>query len=296
MISIYTDYDGTDVWGYEFALTYKPNVLQGVNVTNGNLITGPNLDEFLAGDFDNTEGTLSLTAAFFKGENVTSGPGILANVTFTVVGMGDSGITLVEREEGIYITKLRNPKTGLAGIIINDFKPAFDHILHGYFRNIAEPPIHDIAVLSVTPNATSVVAGEPVKITIVVENQGTVPETFDVEVWYGYDPELGTPTFQHIETETDITLADGANKTLTSIWDTTDVRGGNHTITAVAEEVEGETGTDKEDNIGESREVEVLQREEPPIPIEPIIGIVVVVVVIAVVVYAVRRRKKPIPE
>jgi len=295
-ISIYTDYNGTDIWGYEFALTYNPDVLHGVEVTNGDLITGPNLQEFLPGDFDNTEGKLSLTAAFFKGENVTSGPGILANVTFTVVGMGDSGITLVERD-GLSITKLWNPKAPkLEGIIINDFLPSLGHILHGYFRNIAEPPIHDIAVLSVKLNATLVVAGEPVKITIVVENQGTVPETFDVEIWYDYDGPGLTPGFRHIETKTEITLADGANKTLTSIWDTTDVRPGNHTVAAVAEEMEGETGTEKEDNIGESGEIEVLRREEPPIPIEPIIGIVVVAVVIAVVVYAVRRRKKPIPE
>jgi len=38
-ISVYTDYDGSDVWGFEFDLTYNPNVLEGIEVVNGDLIT-----------------------------------------------------------------------------------------------------------------------------------------------------------------------------------------------------------------------------------------------------------------
>jgi len=99
-VSIYTDYNGTDVWSYAFALTYDNNVLHGVSVTNGDLITKEK-DEtatYHAGKFNNTLGELSLTgASFFSMEEpvpTTYGPGILANVTFTVVGNGTSGITL----------------------------------------------------------------------------------------------------------------------------------------------------------------------------------------------------------
>lgn len=38
-VSVYTNYNGSDIWGYEFTLTYNPRVLHGVEVVNGDLIT-----------------------------------------------------------------------------------------------------------------------------------------------------------------------------------------------------------------------------------------------------------------
>jgi len=108
-------------------------------VVNGDLITTDKHPDakFKAGDFNNTLGKLWQTNAFFyyteKPIPTTSGPGILANVTFTVVGTGDSDITLVESE-----TKL----TGYNAIteefyeIVSDWKPNIGHILHGYFTNV----------------------------------------------------------------------------------------------------------------------------------------------------------------
>ena len=102
-------------------------------VTNGDLITGGDAD-FIPGAFNNTAGTLEETGAsffyFVTPPPVTSGPGILANVTFRVVGYGCSNITL-----GI--------RTRLTGwnFTGNDFYPIIDaetqptHIQHGYFSN-----------------------------------------------------------------------------------------------------------------------------------------------------------------
>jgi len=99
-IAIKTDYDGSDVWAYEFSLTYDPSILHGVEVINGDLIS---LDDsptatFMSGTFDNTAGELSLTGAFFfyifPPVPTAGGPGILANVTFEVVGIGSSDIIL----------------------------------------------------------------------------------------------------------------------------------------------------------------------------------------------------------
>lgn len=295
-VSIYTDYNGSDVWGWQFELSYNPNILEGIEVVNGDLITEAkdSSAQFILGTFNNTAGTLSLTSAYFNyippaTPFVTSGPGILANVTFRVKGTGDSFITLVED-----FTELRNPEEGFEGIIIHYFTPEPGHILHGFFRNTAEPVIHDIAVISVTPSNTSVLEGEFVNITVVVKNNGTVAETFDVEVWYDYEP-LGTPPFQRIGTQTVTNLENGTSTSLTFTWDTTGVPARDHTITAVATIVEGETDT--ADNTLQSDEiVTVTALPATPIPIELIIGIVVVIVVIAVVVYALRRRKKPTPE
>jgi len=142
-IAIKTDYTGSDVWAYEFSLTYDPRIIHGVAVANGDLIVGGSAT-FIPGTFNNTIGELSLTGAFFfyifPPPEVTSGPGTLAYVNFTVVGYGCSDIIL-------------GPETRLIGwnfiegdvynIIDGDTMP--NHLGHGYFCNVAEnlPPIAD---------------------------------------------------------------------------------------------------------------------------------------------------------
>jgi len=107
---------------------------------------------------------------------------------------------------------------------------------------------HDIAVVSVTPSQTSVRLGELVNITVVVENQGLWSETFDITAYYDTTA---------IKTETNITIAAGANTSLPFTWNTTDVKeevyaakykDKTYTINATASTVPGETAT--EDNTG----------------------------------------------
>ena len=368
-VSIYTDYNGSDIWSWQFTLSYNPNVLHGginktdtwtgtgtqttfyttqspvvphsekvyVNetlmtrnvdyliiyeiggisfttapgadaeikaiylyngVVNGDLVTQEkNETVFAAGTFNNTIGKLPPTMAWFyyteKPIPTTYGPGILANVTFTVVGTGDSDITLVEME-----TKLTgyNATTGTFYEIVKYFKPGVGHILHGYFRNTAEAVTHDVAVISVTPNATSVDAGELVSVTVVVENQGTSAETFEVTAYY-YPPELPSPTtephYRIATPETVQNLGAGANTSLTFVWDTTDIREGIHSIWAEADTVLGEKDTG--DNRLESENtVTVKALTKQHVPIELVIGIVIVVVVVgAVAAYVVKRGRKP---
>ncbi|UCC33763.1 MAG: hypothetical protein JSW53_01815 [Candidatus Bathyarchaeota archaeon] len=143
-VSIMTDYTGDDVNSYQFTLSYDPQILEGIHVANGDLV---NADKdptatFLPGTFNNTEGRLSLTGALFffifPPPFVTSGPGTLANVTFTVVGTGDSAIT-IESE-----TKLIGWDSG-AGEEYNiiDAQTMPTHIQHGYFDNThATPATH----------------------------------------------------------------------------------------------------------------------------------------------------------
>jgi len=295
-VSIYTDYSGNDVTGYQFSLSYNPHVLKGVKVTNGDLITTDKHPDamFLPGEFDNTAGELSLTGAFFKFTEepapVTNGPGILANVIFTVVGTGDSNITLVKKETMLIGY---DPATGKAYNIVDDITPDIGHILDGYFRNTGEVIIHDVAVISVTPSPTTVKQGELVNITVVVENQGTVTESFTVTVYYNRthpDWRVATPKTVH-------NLEAGANKSLTFVWNTTDVSVANHAIWAEASTVPGETDTT--DNTLKSEDTVTVEKAPPKgrMPIETTIAIVVVaVIVVAVVAYAVKRRKKSTSE
>lgn len=288
-VSIYTDYNGSDVSGYEFILYYNPLVLQGIEVVNGDLI---NDTMFMTLGFDNEDGILNKTSNVLFDPNdpdlVTSGPGTLATVTFEVVGIGDSYINL-ETKTGV-TTKL----TGLGGrVLIDDITPGLGHILHAYFRNFMGPIVHDIAVVRVTPQQTLVEAGELFNVTVVVENQGTVPEKFDVEAYYDYNPNF--PGYRRFGIETDVILSAGANKSLVFTWNTTGVPAGNRTVTAVATMELEEIETD-DNELKSDQEVTVSELKEQPIPIELIIGVVVVIgVVIGVALLALRLRKKPAP-
>jgi len=295
-VSIYTDYNGSDVWGWQFTLSFNPHVLEGIEVVNGDLITEAkdSSAEFTSGTFNNTAGTLDLTWAYFEWVPpatpfVTSGPGILANVTFLVKSTGESSIIL-----SIETTELRNPEAGVDGIIIDYLTPFLHHIMYGYFRNTEAQIIHDIAVTSVTLSSTIVEQGELVNITVGVENQGTETETFDVTVYYNYSPEY--PGVNVVEKKIGLILAANASVSLDFIWDTTNVVAKNYTITAVVSPVYGEIDTENNSLPGDDI-VTLKALEAPPIPIELIIGIVVVIVAISVAWYAVSRtRKKPIPE
>ncbi len=200
------------------------------------------------GTFNNTLGRLSLTSAFFfymapDEPYVTSGPGILANISFTVVGIGDSDITLVESQ-----TELIGYKDGQFYEIVSDWRPNVKHIIPGYFKNTAEIVTHDVAVVSVTFSPTSVKQGEPVNITVVVENQGTVTETFTVAAYY----DIIQPNYLVAPEKTVQTLEAGASTSLSFLWNTAYVPAENYTITAVAQPVPRETYI--ADNILESDE------------------------------------------
>jgi len=224
-VSIKTDYNGNDIQSYQFTLSYNPSILHGVKITNGDLITTDKhpMAQFMLGTFDNTTGSLSLTGAFFffifPPAPLTSGPGTLANVTFTVVGTGCSNITL-------------GPKTKLIGYSGDGYGDPYDvingtmtgHIQHGFFNNVK--PFHDVAVTSVVAPTTMVVIGQLVSnINVIVANEGNSTETFDV-IAYANTIVIGT--------QTSVTLTSGTRTTLTFNWDTTDAAEGNCTITAEA--------------------------------------------------------------
>ncbi len=134
-ISIYTNYPDSDIWQWQFELTFDPAVLQGVQVRNGDLITAAkdSSASFAAGEFDNTLGELSLTGALFANGGgtpfTTSGPGTLAYVDFTVIGRGCFYIELSDT------TMLDDPDEAIPPppLISALFHP--NQIGHGFFNN-----------------------------------------------------------------------------------------------------------------------------------------------------------------
>ena len=111
--------------------------------------------------------------------------------------------------------------------------------------------VHDVATLSVVPSDDAVYQGQVVNITVVVRNEGTVNETFNVAAKY----------FNLIiETKTVTNLARYESTTLVFSWNTTGVPTGfNYEISAEASTILGET--DKLDNTFIDGTVEVSKEK-----------------------------------
>jgi len=214
-LSIKTDYTGADIAAYQFTLSYNPHILNGVSVTNGDIIDF-GMHFFMPGTFDNTAGTLSLTAAFFfAAGDVASGPGTLATVTFTVEGTGATNITLGDNTQLIGW----NFTAGKEYFIV-DAEIMPNHIQQGFFNNVQ--PIHDVAVVQLKAPATTFSGQVPIQ--VIVANEGNYTESVTVRVSYNTS-EIGTESF---------TLTSGLFKTIFLSWNTTDLTEGIYSITAEA--------------------------------------------------------------
>jgi hypothetical protein len=99
---------------------------------------------------------------------------------------------------------------------------------------VYEVHIHDVAVINVTASPTNVFLGQIVSIMVVVENQGTATETFNVTLFYG-ETAIGTATVTN--------LAPGDQKLLEFAWNTTGLTEASYAIRAEADMVSGETDT-----------------------------------------------------
>lgn len=83
--------------------------------------------------------------------------------------------------------------------------------------------IHDVAVVNLTYYPTDVYVGQVVNITVLVENQGTMKETFNVTVY---------ADINIVETLTVNNLTRSKQEVLVFMWNTTDSAKGTYTITA----------------------------------------------------------------
>jgi len=92
----------------------------------------------------------------------------------------------------------------------------------------------DVALISVFPNVTKVYDGWIVNITVIAKNQGNFTETFFV---------IAYTNTTAIDIQVVINLAPNNQTTLIFPWNTTGFAKGNYTISAVAEQVLGETDT-----------------------------------------------------
>jgi len=297
-VSIITDYNGSDIWGYDFTLTYNPLILEGVEVVNGDLITEDDLS-FIAGTFNNTIGKLTQTTAFSLNQSAplpyppvnNTGPGVLANVTFTIAGEGESSITLARGPIGTTTAlKLTNGTNIVDYVTDVDPNPTRGKFFDGFFQNVEEV-VHDMAVTKLDFSPNNVTAGEFVNISVTIENKGTGLEEVEVTVYWGFS--AGVPLHLIGEPET-VTIGSGENKILPFEWDTTEASGGTHPLSAVVDYkfvgIEDANPLDNIKTIDDAVTVEIFAGT--PFPIETIIIVVVVIVALVAIFFIIRRIRK----
>jgi hypothetical protein len=131
-VDITVDYV-VQLWAYQLTLEFNPDVLHGVSVENGPFLEsrGGSAIVIPGPGFDNVAGTLGLfAAALYPVRRFPTGGGVLATVTFEVVGDGCSTIVM-----GL--------ETGLADrhgywIVHNEDDP--ECFFDGYFDNLNPGP------------------------------------------------------------------------------------------------------------------------------------------------------------
>ncbi len=85
----------SDLYAYQFDLSFGPAVVSITNVTEGGLLPSGGSTFFFPGAIDNVSGTLTLTAGSLQGPVPgVNGSGTLATVLFTGVGFGATPVTL----------------------------------------------------------------------------------------------------------------------------------------------------------------------------------------------------------
>jgi hypothetical protein len=120
-------------------------------------------------------------------------------------------------------------------------------VLAGYYLKSGPSPIrHDVILSGLTLSSEDVNQGDSLLIEVVVSNNGTVTETFNVSATY--DGVL-------IGEQNVTSLMAGKNQTLTFNWDTSNVGGGNHNVTATVTPVLGQTDLN---NTSKSANVQVI--------------------------------------
>jgi len=236
--------------------TIKANttvVPDDINVTNNVFIDGEVIVQL--SDLSLWSVTFSPTTVIL-GQNVTIETAVenqgRQNATFTVtayyknvtgwVEIGTQGVTNLTAGDNAYPSFVLN-STGVplgtylicanASVLFGEVDVADNSLVADGAASII-PEVHDIAVKSVTASPIEVAVGGIVSIDVTVENQGNMPETFDLSV------RRNTIV---IETRKTIALSVGESKTVPFSWNTTGITLGAYTMAANASIVSGETDT-----------------------------------------------------
>jgi len=211
---------------------------------------------------------------------VTSGEGYL---TYTSSGSNETKLLSINTNPQFYASN-GNAKIKIAGVLATptQFRQEINQVklLYSY-------DIHDVSVVSVTASASEVTSGQVVSVIVLVRNNGTVIETFNVTVFRN-ETALGTKTVTN--------LTPGNQITLEFIWNTTNVNEATYRIRAVASAVPSETDTNNNAYTGG---IVKVSKRTSLLPFDWVIALLyalpVIVGLLFLLVLKLKRKKKTKP-
>jgi hypothetical protein len=164
---------------------------------------------------DNSGGSVLIGATLLGAGPGVTGIGKLCQIEFRVLGLGNSSLSY------------SLPYGADTFLLDPDLNVVPSLLQNGFFTNAPQPPqeTHDVAVTGLSVSDDHPKQGQNVTMTVDVKNNGTLPETFSVQV---------TNDTIVIGIQTVTALASGASTTLTFVWNTSAATIGAHTITATA--------------------------------------------------------------
>jgi hypothetical protein len=201
------------MYGYQFNLTFDPNVLICLQVQIQDVL---NETHYIPNqNIDNTRGFIFVNVTYYSPAvpiDVDS-PTQLVMVKFRVKTIGSTNLTLTD-----------------TGLVDSTGQPITHEDDNGFFQSL----IVDIAVLAVSASPTAIYKGGNTNVTVNVANQGNITESFILNVYYN-----GT-----LLTSTNVTgLAANANANVTVQWNTASVTWGKYVMSAQVPPLPYETNT-----------------------------------------------------
>jgi|GEM_PF-656781 len=196
--------DIENMYGFEFNLGYNTKMLTCIGIRIHPLFNETHFTTYLR--MDDSAGYIWVKADYYPPANpiTTYTPVTLVTLTFMVDNIGLSIL-------GLYDTNVTDPNDQLIP----------HEAIDGYVQTL----IRDVAVTNLISSHTWAYTGWTVNITVTVKNLGNVSETFDVTVFYGNNT-IGTITVT--------SLLPNEERTLTFVWNTTDVEEGTYVLNAKA--------------------------------------------------------------
>jgi len=190
--------DVENFYGWSAGMNFNASVLRCLGFEEGPFLKQGGATISVSGTIDNENGTISPYGYSSTGTGGVNGTGVLASITFEVIGLGDSYLNLTDVD--------------LIKIVGGEIECIPFEAINGHFEKW-----HDIAITNVTFSYDTKVVYPtwigPPKINVTVKNEGVSSETFNVTAYY----ENATGTYT-IGTQTVTNLAPGANTTLTFTW------------------------------------------------------------------------------
>ncbi len=201
-----------DLYGWEVKINWDHSLLNLVGSVEGPFLSSHGAT-FFTSAVNLTTGNLVLDGTLLGLVPGVSGSGTLAFVTFQATTVGQCVLNLYN-----------------ATLIDSHDMPIVSQTQSSYVQSVIA---HDVSVTDVTVSPNVTLPGNPVSISVTVENEGIYPENFNVSS-YANGTLVGNQQ---------VSLTNGSSTVVPFTWNTVGYNKGDYPILAVASTVPGETNT-----------------------------------------------------